>query len=71
MRELRELAPSVPIISMTGSIPSSGTGPRDPDFLRMTAEFGATQTISKPFKAAELLALVRRCLEEGAAATAG
>jgi len=29
----------------------------------MTRELGATQVIAKPFKAAELLALVRQCLE--------
>jgi CheY-like chemotaxis protein len=71
IRELRELAPSMPIVSMTGSIPSSGTDQIDPDFLRITAEFGANRTIAKPFKAAELIALVHRCLEEGRAPTAG
>ena len=69
MRELRELSAVTPIISMTGSIASSGTGQLDPDFLRMTAEFGATRTIVKPFKAADLLALVQQCLDEGAAPT--
>jgi len=45
--------------------------PADPDFLRMTAEFGATRTIAKPFKAAELLALVQSVFDERAAPTAG
>jgi len=71
VRELHKLAPAMPIISMTGSISSRGTGQPDPDFLRMTAEFGATRTIAKPFKAAELLALVQQCLDERAAPTAG
>ena len=57
IREIRQLSAGVPIISMTGS-----GGGADPDFLRMARNFGATQTIAKPFKRGDLLALVRQCL---------
>jgi CheY-like chemotaxis protein len=67
VRELRRLSPALPIISMTGSIPSAETGRLDPDFLRMSNEFGATRTLAKPFGTQTLLALVRECLESGGA----
>jgi DNA-binding response OmpR family regulator len=35
-----------------------------PDFLRMTLELGATRCLRKPFKPAELLAVVEECLGE-------
>lgn len=61
---LREISAATPIVSMTGSFPRpSGGAHLDPEFLRMAREIGATQVIAKPFKAAELLALVRQCLE--------
>ncbi len=63
IREIREISPNTPIISMTGSCSRpSGGAHLDPDFLRMTRGLGATQTLTKPFKAAKLLALVQRCL---------
>jgi len=64
VQEIRRLSASVPIISMTGSFtpePKSSSG-GDPDFLRMARAFGATQTITKPFRMADLLGLVRQCL---------
>jgi CheY-like chemotaxis protein len=67
VREIRQLSADTPIISMTGSIaavPGSG-GQLDPDFLRMAGAFGATETLAKPFKARELLALVDKCLGAG------
>ena len=60
IREIRQLSASVRIISMTGG------GGGDPDFLRMARAFGATQTITKPFRKAEVLALVRQCLDSTA-----
>jgi len=64
VREIRGLSADMPIISMTGSItPVPGSsGGLNPDFLRMAAAFGATETIAKPFKVRELLALVDKCL---------
>ncbi len=67
--EIRQLSASIPIISMTGSVgpESDGSSGRDPDFLRVARAFGATQTITKPFRMADLLALVRQCLGTGLA----
>lgn len=65
VRELRRLSSTLPIISMTGSIPSAEAGRLDPDFLRMSNDFGATRTLAKPFGTQALLALVRECLESG------
>jgi CheY-like chemotaxis protein len=62
VREIRQLSAGAPIISMTGSIPTSDGGRLDPDFLRMSGALGATRTIAKPFRPRELLALVRECL---------
>lgn len=62
IRELRQLSPSVPIISMTGSIAPAPAGQPDPDFLRIATEFGATAVIAKPFRLHDLLALVDKCL---------
>ena len=64
VQEIRRLSASVPIISMTGSFGpvDSHSGKGDPDFLRMARAFGATHTITKPFRMADLLALIRRCL---------
>jgi CheY-like chemotaxis protein len=62
VRELRQLAPTVPIVSMTGSIAPDAGGQPDPDFLRMATELGATAVITKPFRLQDLLALVDQCL---------
>jgi CheY-like chemotaxis protein len=67
VKELRRLAPDVPIVSMTGSIPSAEVGELDSDFLRRSSQSGATRTIAKPFRTAALLALVNQCLEDGSA----
>ncbi len=37
VREIRQLSAGTPIISMTGSIPTSDSGRLDPDFLRMSS----------------------------------
>lgn len=61
---LRRISSNTPIISMTGSYPrSSGGAHLDPDYLRVTKEFGGTRVIAKPFRASELLAAVRECVE--------
>ncbi len=62
VREIRQLSAATPIISMTGSIPTSDSGRLDPDFLRMSGALGATRTIAKPFRPRELLAVIRECL---------
>ena len=56
VRTLRRLSASLPIIVM------SGGGNRDLDFLLEAEEFGATRTISKPFRPDELVAMIHALL---------
>ena len=56
VRTLRHLSPSLPIMVM------SGGANRDLDFLIEAKEFGATQTISKPFRLEEIVAMVHDLL---------
>lgn len=55
--ELRRINPEVPIIAMSGGGAVGGNL-----FLDLAAELGATRTVNKPFRNAELLALVEACL---------
>ncbi|MEX0828897.1 MAG: response regulator [Nitrospirales bacterium] len=57
VRTLRNLNSTIPIIVM------SGGGGRDLDFLVEAEEFGATRTISKPFRLEEVVAMVRDLLD--------
>ena len=57
VRTLRRLGRAIPIIAM------SGGGNRDLDFLIEAAEFGATRTISKPFRLEELVVMVHDLLD--------
>jgi DNA-binding response OmpR family regulator len=52
VRTLRRLSLALPIIAM------SGGGKRDLDFLIEAQEFGATRTISKPFRLDDVVAMV-------------
>lgn len=63
--EIRRLSASVPIISMSGSFgPELDISEKDtPGFLRMARALGATETIAKPFRMTDLLALIRKCLD--------
>lgn len=64
IKEMRRLSPDIPIVSMTGSVPRpTGGAHLDPDVLRMSSEFGVTREIAELFRAHELLALIRQCLE--------
>jgi DNA-binding response OmpR family regulator len=66
LRELRHLDAAVPVITMTGGSPSAGrTGPTaHADYLNMSTLLGATRTIHKPFRATELVSLVKECLDQ-------
>jgi len=57
VRILRRLCSTIPIIVM------SGGGGRDLDFLVEAEEFGATRTISKPFRLEEVVAMVHDLLD--------
>ena len=72
MRMVRQQQPQLPIIVISGRpIPSEA----DPsaDFLTMATKLGAVSGLQKPFRPAELLAAVARCLEaaQGGARPAG
>jgi len=54
IREIRGLAPNVPVIAM------SGGGGGQADYLRMAALLGAAAVLAKPFDPMELVALARR-----------
>ena len=56
LRALRRLSSTLPIIVM------SGGEARDLDFLVEAQEFGATRTISKPFRPEELIDIVQDLL---------
>jgi len=56
VRTLRRVSTTLPIIVM------SGGGDRDLDFLMEAEEFGATRTISKPFRPEELIAMIHALL---------
>lgn len=53
VRSIRSLAPDVPIIVMTGAELTRG---------QIEGVLGAVQTIFKPFKPRQLIALARECL---------
>ena len=57
VRALRRFNSTIPIIVM------SGGGGRDFDFLIEAEEFGATRTLSKPFRLEEIVALVHELLD--------
>jgi len=57
VRTLRHLSPSLPIMVM------SGGANRDLDFLIEAKEFGATRTISKPFRLEEIVVMVHDLLD--------
>ncbi len=57
VRTLRRLGTAIPIIAM------SGGGDRDLDFLIEATEFGATRTLSKPFRLEDLVGMVHDLLD--------
>ena len=62
MRMVRQQHPRIPIIVISGqSLPSESES--IPDFLAMATKLGAVTSLQKPFKPADLLAAVARCLE--------
>lgn len=57
IRELRRLDSQVPIIAMSGGGTVGGTL-----FLELATQLGATRTLHKPIRQADLIALVDGCL---------
>jgi len=63
VEEIRR-AHAIPIIQMTGSAERvSGGAHLAPRVLQASAKAGVLKVIAKPFRAQELLALVRQCIE--------
>ena len=65
IKEFRRLDPDVQIIAMSGVMFRESSGGRAPDFLGMADKLGASRSLHKPFKPAELLDVVRACVEAG------
>ena len=57
IRELRQEAPTIPILAISGGGPAV--------YLRAATGLGATATLAKPFGAAAFLSTVERLLKEG------
>jgi DNA-binding response OmpR family regulator len=64
VREIRSLTGTLPIITMNGGLAVDRTvlDEGEIDYLRLALAFGATRAIAKPFRPAELIALVEACL---------
>ena len=63
IKGLRERAPTVPIVAMSGFRFRSSMAPA-PDFLGMAAKLGATYCLRKPFGPQQLMAAINACLGE-------
>ena len=63
IKEFRRLDPAMPVIAMSGVMFRESSQRHAPDFLGMAAKLGATRTLNKPFKPAELMEAVQACGE--------
>ena len=63
MRMVHQQKPLTPIIVISGQPMSSGSSP---DFLTMATKLGAVSSLQKPFRPANLLAAVAKCLDAAA-----
>ena len=61
IRELRQEAPTIPILAITGRRPAL--------YLRLAMGLGATAVLAKPLGTAELLSMVTRLLKKGSGAS--
>jgi CheY-like chemotaxis protein len=61
IKEFKRFDPTIPIIAMSGIMFRESSAGRRPDFLGMAVKLGATHTLHKPFKPAELLQAVHEC----------
>jgi len=63
IKEFQRLDPGIPIIAMSGVMFRESSQRHAPDFLGMAGKLGATRTLNKPFKPAELIEAVQACSE--------
>jgi len=66
IREIRDLAAALPIIAFTGGAAHADGPGSTTDVLHLARQLRDTETLAKPFRSRELLALVRRCLAASA-----
>lgn len=62
IREMRGLSAALPIIAFTGDSCAADAA------YHAAGQLGGTETLAKPFRRQELVALVRRCLDSAAGA---
>ena len=66
LKELRQLSLGVPVIVMSGGPPSHiKSDVPEVDLRDLARLLGATDTIAKPFRAVDLLSMIRRHLKGG------
>jgi CheY-like chemotaxis protein len=70
INEVRRLRPGLPVIVMSGYQFDAAAEQR-PDFLHMATALGATTSLKKPFRPAELMRAVSSCLARRAGRAAG
>lgn len=70
MRDIRVLAPAIPIIVISGRS-AAPDAYAEPDFLKMATKLGAEASLQKPFRPGALLAAVDGCLGTAQAASLG
>jgi CheY-like chemotaxis protein len=63
IRLVHRQRPELPILVISGNAFPTDSNPT-PDFLNMATKLGAITSLRKPFRPAELLTAVARCLEE-------
>ena len=63
IKEFRRIDPAIQIIAMSGVMFRESSGGIAPDFVGMAAKLGATRSLHKPFKPAELIEAVRACVQ--------
>ena len=68
MRMVRQHRPQMPIIVISGR-PVGSDADAAPDFLTMATRLGAVSSLQKPFRPADLLAAVARCLDAAGCGT--
>ena len=61
INEVHRLRPGLPVIVMSGYQFEAAVAPR-PDFLHMARALGATTSLKKPFRSADLMHAVSNCL---------
>ncbi len=70
INEVHRLRPGLPVIVMSGYQFEAAIAPR-PDFPHMATALGATSSLKKPFRPAELMQAVSSCLARRARGAAG